>query len=688
MARYRITDEDGATYSIEAPDNISLSEVERLFREQKPSQPAKPAAPKYEGWGEWLADGARSAIGQGAMLGFGDEAIAGVRSLAGADYDTALKEERAAVDRFRERNPVMSTVGELAGGMAIPGGIVANSARKGASALGTIARGAGAGAGFATVAGYGSGEGGAINRASNAAAAAPYGAAFGAAIPAAVIGARAAAKPIATAVAPAYVRARQGPEAAADLIMARRMRAAGTNPSQVRADLKEGQRSARFSSAGRANLPETIADTSDDMQRLTGSVYRAGGEGAELIEDRLTRRQRGPENLYAPRDGEPPGQLADIQDALERALEVRSKDGSRATDRALMLQQRADANRLYGQAYQQSDPFDLATPLQIARLRAEDYTGGLRRRLDAARRLFARIGYGGSDTVKRYDAAKRQLDDMIDASYAQTPSGMKATTLTRELKRLKDDLDAEVFGSTSGTPTRNLTYREARDAFGSAAENREAIEMGRNALRGDMGITVEDFRALSDGQKKLFRIGLRDAASQGLARKGPGQDAARLFSERRVIDLLREAIPASKSKNTVFHDRPQRFGDYMRRQDRMVQTRNKVLGGSPTQQRQMDDLRGAGDMLTAFLTQMRGGTNLVLEAVGSALNRVGGFTADTSAALARRLVESNPEQQMRILARIRLRMGDEGFRAFRSEMARSLEAASGGSGVMVGLQEE
>lgn len=55
------------------------------------------------------------------LMGWDDEAVAGIRSLAGADYATAQKEEDAKKQAIREQNPAASVAGELAGSLATGG---------------------------------------------------------------------------------------------------------------------------------------------------------------------------------------------------------------------------------------------------------------------------------------------------------------------------------------------------------------------------------------------------------------------------------------------------------------------------------------------------------------------------------------------------------------------------------------
>src|SRR5690606_18139238 len=110
--------------------------------------------------------------------------------------------------------------------------------------------------------------------------------------------------------------------------------------------------------------------------------------------------------------------------------------------------------------------------------------------------------------------------------------------------------------------------------------NREAIELGRAALRENSEISVEQYNALTTGQQQLFRIGFLESLRNALGTKRPGDDITQLFQQQRVRDLMSAIIPRSQKKTDVFYNRPERFGNLMEREARMVQTRNAVLGNS------------------------------------------------------------------------------------------------------------
>ena len=58
----------------------------------------------------------KSAIGQGLMFGYGDEARAKVQSLIkGTKYEDEVKKEREQLASFRESNPISAYGSEIAG---------------------------------------------------------------------------------------------------------------------------------------------------------------------------------------------------------------------------------------------------------------------------------------------------------------------------------------------------------------------------------------------------------------------------------------------------------------------------------------------------------------------------------------------------------------------------------------------
>lgn len=147
----------------------------------------KPAS----GLGNYVGGLARNALGQGLMMGFGDEIEAGVRSLLGdKPYREYLEQARKSTQEFAADHPTTALAAQLIGGAIVPGLGTAKLAKTiGSTALtgGNLARtlGTGAASGLASgaVYGYGSGQGGVGDRLSSAATTGLVGGALGGAFP-------------------------------------------------------------------------------------------------------------------------------------------------------------------------------------------------------------------------------------------------------------------------------------------------------------------------------------------------------------------------------------------------------------------------------------------------------------------------------------------------------------------------
>ena len=156
--------------------------------------------PQEESW--W--DTARQAIGQGTLLGFGDEALGTLRGVFKPGYDelgrplatrdainSAIDDERRINKEYEERNPYKSLALQMGGGL-LTGGVGAGRAgafKAGEKLRTRMLRGSKAGAGVGAIAGIGMGEGnvltteGAMARALSGGKGALGGAVFGAALP-------------------------------------------------------------------------------------------------------------------------------------------------------------------------------------------------------------------------------------------------------------------------------------------------------------------------------------------------------------------------------------------------------------------------------------------------------------------------------------------------------------------------
>lgn len=684
MPKYRITAPDGGTYEVEAPEGASEQDVLTYAQSQfqgptrspldiAADEEVKAARAERHPATTFISD-TLSAASRGipAIGSYMDELNAAISSGAhtltggtlGRPYDEALAYRRAQDRAADAEAPVASVIGQTAGGLLGAGPLV-KAATIPSTLLGRVGAGAATGAASGGVYGYGLGEGSTQNRLDTARTGAKYGAGFGAALPLAGAAIAPVASKIGSALSPTLARIKDGPQAAAEKILADRLAKAGSSPAATRLELQRGQTEAATLGKGRAALAETIADTSDEMQRLAGSVYRTGGEAADVVKGALETRQRGPVNAFARQQQGPKGQMADIADAFDRALLIKSSGSAFKTDKALLAAQKAEGDKLYRAARKNSEPFDLNPVADDMRAVIADYTptSSMGKKLNRALNLFStsKKEFIPVADVRRFDAAKKELDDMIETAGRAGQGNLK-----RELTGLKDKLLVAVHQPDKlGAPTRNITYANARNSWGSAAENRDAIEKGRRALREDSDMTAEVFAGMSQGQQKLFRIGMRDAIKKSLGTKRASNNALLLFEQKRVQDLMREVIP--RSRKGKFADRPDRFGKYLQRQGRMAETRNIALGGSPTARNIGDDLEMANDVLGNIYNRWRSSptiTNMAFEAVAAAGNKVFGFRQDVAVRLAKMLMEADPIKRNQILRRLQQQHSADKFRQF------------------------
>ena len=617
-----------------------------------------------------------------ALINSGLHSVTGGRT--GRPYDESLAYERARLKQAEQASPALAAISQLATGI-VTGGPVLSRIPPAATTLGRMGQGAAIGGGLGYAEGFLGGEGSASERHERGMQTAGAGMAVGALAPPIVDATIFGAGKVRDAISPAITRWTRGPEEAADVILAQRIAREGSTPGQKRLDLQQGQNAARLDSNSRATLPETIADTSNAMRRLGGNVYRAGGEAGNLTKQMLDQRQRGPDNPFAKvANGAPDGQFARVTDTAERALLVKAANSARQTDKQLMLTQKTEGKKLYDAAFNGQDQFDIEPAVTALGLVIQQYPGPFAARLNRARNLFVQSGVQGNrpfyvNELRRFDNSKKALDDMIEKANRAGEGN-----LVRELTDFKHALLSRVHDGG-----KNKVYQQAREAWGSAAENRAAIDLGKQALKDGSEVSAEAYRELTSGQQRLFRIGFLDSLRGALASKKPGDDITQLFQQRRVQELMREVIP--ESKRGAFSNRAERFGEIMRREQRMVQTRNEVLGGPQTAQRLQDDQEFAGSALRQMYDRFRSAPSLFnvgVEAVGAGIEKVFGYRQDVALALARRLFETDRKVQNQILNRLARRGGPSAMSRFADALDRTSTVLVGSGAAQIEIEPQ
>lgn len=683
----------------------------------------------------------RVGLGQGAAFGFGDEIAAGIRALTGESYSDAVKDERAKVEAFRKQNPKAALAAEIGGSFLTPGvGVAGGAVKTAATAGGRILQGAKVGAGFGLLGAAGSSEFAGNNRsfadnatdlAKNAAIGTTVGTVLGGALPAVGTVAGGLIERARDAISPSVARKQGGVEAAADQVIANRLKRAGKTEADIAADLAGGRNAAQLPKST-ALLPEAIIDADPTLQRLGGSVYRSGGQGANEVEAFIASRQGGePEKgLFgrASARAVPQNQYERLNDDMARALGVKSKTPGKELT-TIRNEQRVLGNEDYRNAWAKQEEFDLSNALVGWELIRRNEVGTAEQAaLSKALKMFTRPDANDSRMMKLYEASDR-LDDLVSKAVQtgkmdlaeklqrraeivnkqleeahvrigsapfpinnlerfdkakRSLDGMiseaKNDNVKRLLRNLKNDLLDVAHGGDRTNPTKNIAYSEARDAWGSREALLDAAEMGRNYMLGKGNITAEDFRGLSsNAEKSMFRLFALEAlkGQSGGKALGPTTDFTRELYKPNVYSKLREIIPQG--------DTSEKLGELVRREGRISATAKEVLGNSKTAQRTQDDLDYAGrDLLGAAWSTFRsngGVINLGLDAVKVGFERAFGFKDDMAKALAARLIELDPVKQQVLLTRIGQRMGPDKvdkFLAFMDKARLASTAATAG----------
>jgi hypothetical protein len=653
----------------------------------------------------YLAGLARSLLGQGALMGWGDEVTAKLRSIAnGESYERALADERSKVKAFRKENPKAALAAELGGGFLTPGlGLAAGAIKPAASFLGRAVQGAGIGSAIGSVAGAGAAEGDRLEGAKSGAA---FGAMVGPAAP--IVGSLVggAVNKLTDVAGPtlarlgARVAGSDAPAArAADFIMKRDMKAAGDTPAALRQRFADADRARTFhggvdaANASEAASPLMLADVSPSLQRLAGSAARASPEAGARAEAVIGARQTGvaPPNAkaagmadeaglttvnpLAPRAvgstlDDPAGQHERIRTALQRAYTLADKEhhgfaeNAYRTEQEMLKALKANADKLYGEARAAAQGQDIRGAIEpvITKLAKEAEAAPIGE-AGLMRKMLRQFTTGDGNlvtTLDGLDKAKRQVDRLVDR--ARTAGDKTAASI---LTDAKNQILAQVDAISAKEVGKK--YAAARGYFSSEKERQEAIEWGRNALRAESNATSDQFAAFNADQQKLARLGILEGLERASADKKRAADLTGLFDTARVQNLLRETVPRAKGSGP-YSVQPERFGDYIANEKAMVGTRDKVLGNSATAGRLADDERLTRQTLSQMFDRFKQGNlgvvPMALEAVSVGLTKIFGFREDVAQELGRRLFTARPAERDRILARLEAQWGSDKIGAF------------------------
>ena len=471
-----------------------------------------------------------------------------------------------------------------------------------------------------------------------------------------------------------------GPDAAAYQHLANRLSEAGVRPGTI------GQRLERSDiDAVGGRSPLGLVDLDPSLQRLAGSLVRqsqeAGNRGQRFVAGRqtgITPLEGMPANSGIPtrefmEQGTPidpaSGMFERMRDNVRAFLQVPQRSAYRV-DQDLIDVQRTQSRPAYRQTFDAAQGIDMTpaiTPLlqrwqaSLANEVDAELIGRMRTVINTVNRAIAPGG-----TVSHYErlnSAKKAVDKFIDR--ANRSSEQRSPEVVRALTGMKNELLAVM----DSVPNVGNLYQGARSVFGSTAELRNALELGRNALKEGSEVSADAYRAMSLGEQQMFRVGLADTTERAMAGQKRGADVTQIFQKPNVQELLMEVMP---------QDQAQRFGRNIQTENMTTRTTNEVFGNSKTAQRAADDeaFNQMGDAIEAIrstkeaVRSSRSMADAGFNVLKGILERVGGFRADTATALANKLFTADRAELDTIIREVEARMGPTRSAHFRSMLDR------------------
>lgn len=495
MQRYKIELPDKRVLTIEAPDEqTALQDADAWFAQNK--QAATSSGPSM------IESGALGAL-QGATLGFSDEIVGGLSAAGGAllgnfnvseNYQRGRDVVRQANEAASEANPGSYLVGELAGGIVLPGGV----ARAAPAALKTAAQpalrkaGFGAtraaagggigkrivasareGAAYGAAYGIGTGEGSFTDQAENALQGGVAGGLVGGVLPPVVDGVQAVGRAVAAPVRGYLQKDRVAAEKMAESL-ARDVGSSGSADDGA----KSIERIRARATAAQDDPTMMLGDLgNENTRRLLRQASNMPNDNAQRFNKRLDQRQNFQPNR------------------LERSAQSNLAGGREflETNEALVAERAAKAEPAFRQAYQ--EPFNVAKDDELAGFLSRGY---MKRLVDKTKETISGMSGKGADDI---DAL---FDDMTELSPKER----------RYANEIKEAMEYEGYGPDySQLIFDNYKYLKST-AKGKAPERLSSFLIRRGGLRneGDEIATILGSNRARPGMMNQKGLTLDDAA--------------------------------------------------------------------------------------------------------------------------------------------------------------------------------
>lgn len=495
----------------------------------------------------------RQGLGQGVLLGAGDEAEAFARSkLFGTDYDQELAKVRGELAVAKAERPIATTAAEVAGSIAPALGITALTggaalpAYAAASLPARIGLMAGQGALGGVIQGgaegFLKGEGSAADRLDKAAEGALVGGAIGAPLGAAM--------PVAGAAFRAVSRT---PEQMAAARVQSVMKEAGTTPEDLLRQYQQQQ--------ARGVKPEVLAEVLPPTSPIVRETERlATAPGSRAMAEGLEQRalQQGPrvEQGFQQAIGQQKNLFSALDDLqairqeqarpLYRAVEPTSARSADMDDFLLNIYSKEPAVFRRAKRYSELENIDPASIIK------RDANGNLSIARDY--------------TYAEVDAMQKALKDASESAFRANETELGLALKNRHNKMI----DLAESGSDQ--------YRAARSIWADTSSAKRAMEEGRQFLAQRTEKTERSIEKMSQADKEAYLVGVFDAVNDIIMKKTVGQDVTRAFQSGHAKNRIEAAIKAVTNDPAQAKAITDSLMENIARESRMMLTRAGTKG--------------------------------------------------------------------------------------------------------------
>ena len=544
--------QDVLAYLADPIYNVDKTTAEQIFRD-----------PQFrEAFIDTEANTARQAIGQGTLMGGGDELEGFIRGLLpGNTVSKEIDMVRAENELYQRARPYKSLALQVAGG--IPTGLYGTGralARRGVGLLPRILEGGISGAKTGATSGFLRSEGGLDeegkidvlgglqSRGIGAATGAGTGAVTGVSLPIIGDAVRAVGRGVGR-----VVGATPGLDSQTTRQAGRMMRTALDDDELTVPAIRR----ALSKMPAQARIPDTADQYSIAMRDL--ARFAATTQGGKAANRFLMERQA----EQAPR----------LLEQVDKFLPTMSLDEYLETTSE---QKRLDANQNYGDAYAQKlemtdelKSFLNNKKIQEAWSGAQDiaeYDG-----VDLSDAVEVRDGgtVFAKPTLETMDYIKRSLDDQVNTLY-RAGATTKASVAKGLRNRLRDYLDRATADADGVS-----VYKQARSIYAGHAAAEEAAEEGRKFILRPATFNKRMLANFGNHQKEAFKVGVADALRYQILETGDKADALnKIFNS-----------PARRNRLRTAFDSDEQFAMFeqaMRDEELMAMTSTRATQGSRT----------------------------------------------------------------------------------------------------------